>query len=124
MCEALGEQTQDHTLAQQYLNQGLISSSEAKTWPGRNMLLRALGIQRNIDPEVTEIKPESNQLFILCSDGLTDAVSEAQIRSTIKKGLEAEQPLQRSIDDLIKLANRNGGPDNISIVMVRVTRSA
>lgn len=114
----LQQLTEDHTLAQRYVNAGVIDPGDAKTWFGRNMLLKGLGIDKRVEPALTEVTAELGQVYLLCSDGLTDAVSDDRIAEVL-----GHRPL--SLDDavetLIDTANDNGGPDNISVVLIRIT---
>lgn len=115
--EQLQQLTEDHTLAQQYVNQGVIGAREAKHWVGRNMLVRGLGIDRKVKPGLTEATLQHGQVYLLCSDGLTDAVSDEEISTILRNEQESTES---TVDQLIQRANANGGPDNISVIVVRV----
>jgi serine/threonine protein phosphatase PrpC len=114
----LQQLTEDHTLAQRYVNAGVIDPGDAKTWFGRNMLLKGLGIDKRVEPALTEVTAELGQLYLLCSDGLTDAVPDDLIAEVL-----GHRPLSldEAVETLIDTANDNGGPDNISVVLIRVT---
>jgi len=106
--------TRDHTLAEHYVELGVMSAEEAKTWEGRNMLLRGLGIEGEIEPEANEGELKSGDTLIMCSDGLTDVCDDATIRDLT---LSSEGP-QHAVTRLIQAANEGGGPDNITTVVV------
>lgn len=113
----LEQLTEDHTLAQQYVREGLMNQNEADRWVGRNMLVKGLGIDAYVEPDINEDGLQPECIYLLCSDGLTDAVSDDLIAATLRKHGDS---LQDAVDRLITLANDNGGPDNISIVLARV----
>lgn len=110
--------TEDHTVSQQYVRRGVLSADAAQGWIGRSMLLRALGIDDDVDVDVTESVLMPEDCFLLCSDGLTDACSEEQIREELCQG---DTELEEIAARLIDLANANGGPDNVSVVLARVS---
>lgn len=115
----LEQLTEDHTLAQQYVREGLMNQNEADRWVGRNMLVKGLGIDTRVDPDINEEDLQPECMYLLCSDGLTDAVPDDLIAATLRKQSDS---LQSAVDTLINLANDNGGPDNISIILARVRR--
>ncbi len=106
--------TRDHTLAEHYIELGVMSAEEAKTWEGRNMLLKGLGIDGTIEPEGNEGEMLVGDTLVLCSDGLTDVCDDSEIRDLI---LSSEGP-QHAVTQLIAAANAGGGPDNITAVVV------
>lgn len=108
--------TEDHTLAQEYLKQGMINEDEAKTWAGRNLLMKGLGIESNVDPDLKIDPVKKNYLYLLCSDGLTDVVSDDVISQTLGAATDS---LEDTVNRLIELAIDNGGPDNISVILIR-----
>ena len=112
--------TEDHTLAQQYLNQGVLDENEARTWAGRNLLIKGLGIEQEVAPEIVTSPLNGDHLYLLCSDGLTDAAADDQISQTMSEILkDSPSDLQACADRLIDLANEYGGPDNTSVILVR-----
>lgn len=115
--DCLTQVTEDHTLAQQYLRQGVINEREARVWPGRNLLIKGLGIEPHVDPDICITDPAPGDVFMLCSDGLTEVVSDEFIASAMRDS--GTDGLETVVDRLINLANENGGPDNISVIMLR-----
>ncbi len=112
----LDQLTVDHTLAQQYVDQGLIAQARVDGWFGNNVLLKALGIDETIEPDINEGRVELGDLFLLCSDGLNEAVADSEIAEVLGRG---NGILEKKVEQLIDTANRNGGPDNISVILVR-----
>lgn len=113
----LHQLTEDHTLVQQYVNEGMISKNEGRTWAGRNLLTRALGIEDAITPTAGRTTLRAGQSFLLCSDGLTDVVNDDEITSILSR---PDQAAQTTADELVSLANANGGPDNISVAVLHL----
>lgn len=113
----LRQLTEDHTLVQQYINEGMISSTEGRTWVGRNLLTRALGIEDTIVPNCAETPLGAGQTYLLCSDGLTEPLDDEQITEVLS---DPAYSTQAAADELVARANANGGPDNISVALIRV----
>ncbi len=112
----LEQLTIDHTLAERYMSQGFITRQQADNWNGKNILLKALGIGEIITPDITEGSIRDDDLFLLCSDGLTDAMTDLDIEKLLQ---QAGNGLQQKVEQLITAANNNGGPDNVSVILVR-----
>lgn len=117
---SLHQLTEDHTLVQQYINEGMISSAEGKTWAGRNLLTRALGIEDTVSPTSGRATLCAGQTYLLCSDGLTDPLSDEQIAEILAG---PGQSAQEVADELVAKANANGGPDNVTVAVIRVRDS-
>ena len=109
--------TMDHTLVKQQLDQGLITQEEAKHHSFKNVILRAVGIQQNPSLDVLRGNVYPGDMFLLCSDGLTDMVED----DFIKNHLISENGIREKVDGLIQEANARGGKDNISAVLVQIT---
>lgn len=110
--------TQDHTYVQQLVEGGIISEKEASSHPNRNHLTQAVGVYYDVKPSVSElpIPCVSQDLFLLCSDGLTDLVKDAQIQEIMLSSTS----LQEVSEDLIDTAKHAGGEDNITVVLIRI----
>lgn len=113
----LQQLSHDHTHAQESVRLGLISADEARGGYGWNLLLKALGVDSAIEPDVISAPLMHGDIFLLGSDGLTDAVHDDEIKTRLSLG---NNQLPDMVEDLIDLANVNGGPDNISVALVRV----
>lgn len=104
--------TKDHSYVQQLVEDGKITREEASTHPKKNMLTKALGCTPYVEPDIRARNIEKNDIFVMCSDGLTNMVTEEKIYEIIK-----ENP-QKAADELIKQANNSGGYDNITVVII------
>jgi len=108
--------TLDHSLVQRQLDQGLITPQEARTHAMRNVILRAVGVDETPALDLIRGNFSSGDLFLLCSDGLTDPVDDADIADVLTKSL----PLTQKADELIELAKVGGGKDNITVVLIKI----
>lgn len=112
--------TTDHSKVEQLLAQGLISPHEAQTHPERHVLTRSLGGRANVQADVVTRELHVDDTVVLCSDGLTGAVSDAEITAHVR----GKADLERAASSLVKVANKRGGTDNISVVVFRVVEAA
>jgi len=112
--------TMDHSLLQELVDRGYYSQEEAQRSTNRNYVTRALGVEPNVDVEVQEVDVEKNDYFLMCSDGLPDMVEDEDIHLTINT---FNTNIDTVGEQLIKLTNDNGGRDNVSIIVVRITDS-
>jgi len=108
--------TKDQTYVNYLYNTGQISKEEMATHPRRHMLMNALGTYPSVEIDLT-IKPYDNQTLMLCSDGLYNNVSETTIASILK----GKDSPEEKVNELISIANTNGGSDNIGIVIWEAT---
>ena len=111
---ALHKVTKDHTYVGMLLNTGKISEETAKNHPGKNLLTRALGANDPIEIDIFDIDTSVKGLF-LCSDGLTNMLTDEQI----EKILNSDLPIEEAVVKLIRKANSRGGTDNISIAYLK-----
>ena len=114
---ALEQLTLDHSLMQDLINKGFYTPEEAKKNVKSNVITRAVGVEESVAPDVQEIEAEPGDLFLLCSDGLTDMVEDIEIEHRLQKHGD---DLATASDSLVALANKNGGRDNISVVLARI----
>ena len=105
--------TEDHTLVQQQVDEGLISSENVRHHPLRNVILRAVGLKKELVLDVLRGKTASGDLFLLCSDGLTDMVEDNQILEILLSDID----IHRKTEKLIEMAKAAGGDDNITVVL-------
>ena len=103
--------TTDHSLVQELVRRGTISSDDAKTHPQKNLITRAIGSEASIKVDVS-ITDYNHETVCICSDGLTNMLSDEQIKNII----ESSDSLQAGVDELIAFANKKGGADNITCV--------
>jgi PPM family protein phosphatase len=112
--------TRDHTLVQSLLDDGRINADEAATHPQRSLILRALDSRTDAEPDLSLREAQVGDRYLLCSDGLTDVVTEETLHRTL---MAIDDPAEAVIQ-LIDLANRAGGPDNITCIVADVIDSA
>ena len=108
--------THDHTLVQSLVDEGRISLDEAASHPQRSLLLRALDGRGEVDPDVSLREAQLGDRYLLCSDGLCSVVTAETIHHALSSAAEPDQAVRQLID----LANRGGGPDNITCVVADV----
>jgi len=109
--------TKDHSLLQEQIDNGLITPEQARYSQNKNLVTRALGIDPVVDAELTNCDARPGDVFLLCSDGLNDMVPDADIGMTIQT---LSSNLKLAAQQLVQLANDNGGRDNISVILVRI----
>jgi serine/threonine protein phosphatase PrpC len=112
----LKQLTKDHSLVQDQIDQGLITEAQARTHSMRNVILRAVGVRPSPALDTLRGPIFTGDLFMLCSDGLTDLVDDPAITNVLKCNTRAEQ----KIEDLMELAKHAGGKDNITVVLAEV----
>ncbi len=108
--------TSDHSVVQELIDGGLLSQEEAGASVSRNYITRALGIEPTVEVELGSSVAAPGDLFLLCSDGLTDHVEAAGLRDL----LSVDEALSARAAALVEAANRAGGSDNISVILVRL----
>ncbi|RPJ56660.1 MAG: Stp1/IreP family PP2C-type Ser/Thr phosphatase [Acidobacteria bacterium] len=111
----LSRLTQDHSLVQEQISRGLITPEEAKTHRLRHVVTRAVGGRDSVDVSVQEQGLQVGDLLLLCSDGLTDCVTDSEICRIMGTPARPEELCQ----ELVDTANRGGGDDNITVVLVQ-----
>ena len=109
--------TMDHSLLQELVDRGFYSAEEAQRAANKNYVTRALGVEPNVDVELQEAAVQKGDVYVLCSDGLSDMVEDDDIHLTIST---FSANLDTVAKQLIQLANDNGGRDNVSAVMAQV----
>ena len=115
--EGMEQVTRDHSLLQEQLDSGLITPEEAKLSQNKNLVTRALGIDPSVETEVHCYDAQPDDVYLLCSDGLSDMVEDDEIRLTLMT-LKTNPTL--TVQQLVQAANDNGGRDNISAMLIRV----
>ena len=109
----LEQLTRDHSLLQEQLDAGMITPEQAAQSPHRNLVTRALGIERSVDLEMHEHGAFVGDVYLLCSDGLSEMVTDSEISSVLLQNCDLSEKALL----LVALANDNGGRDNISVVL-------
>ena len=109
--------THDHSLLQEQIDSGQLTPEQAKYSLNKNLVTRALGIEAIVPADIAEYRLEAEDLYLFCSDGLTDMVEPPIVQNIVE---QKRADLKQAAADLIDLANSNGGRDNISVILVRV----
>lgn len=113
----LSQLTNDHSVLQEQLDAGLLSVEQAKTVNYKNYVTRALGVDIMADADLNTYDVKRDDIYLLCSDGLTDMVDDDEISLTLS---EHNDNLELAANTLIRKANLHGGKDNISVVLIQV----
>jgi protein phosphatase len=115
--DQLEQLTRDHSFSQELLDAGMVTEEEARILPAKNLVTRALGASPEIEPEVQELDVRSDDLILLCSDGLTEMVGSYEIAGLLAAQADMHETARRLVD----LANEAGGRDNVSVIVIKVT---
>ena len=111
--------TRDHSLLQEQIDSGIITADQAKHAQHKNLVTKALGIDPTVEPEVREYATRPGDIYLLCSDGLCDMVDDEDMGMTLQA---LGGNLKLAAQQLVQMANDNGGRDNVSVILVRVLR--
>jgi protein phosphatase len=109
--------TEDHSLVVEQVKRGIISAEEAEKSDMKNIITRALGAEEELTPTLDELIPFNNDLFLVCSDGLTDLVTDQELLEII---LNNKFFLDNALQNLIDKANERGGKDNITAILIKI----
>jgi PPM family protein phosphatase len=107
--------TEDHSLVNELVRSGQLSKEDAEHHPRKNVLLKAIGTEENIEVDVTTISWEENNYLLLCSDGLTNKVEDHEL----EKHIIESNSLEECVKALVDLANERGGEDNITLAIIQ-----
>ncbi len=105
--------TRDHSYVQDLVEQGSITQDEARTYPGKNIITRAVGVSEDIRVDFAEETLHEEDVLLLCTDGLTNYVTDEKIAEIIVSSTHFEYA-----EKLVQTANENGGGDNITVVTI------
>jgi PPM family protein phosphatase len=114
--------TQDHSLVEEQVRQGLMTRAEALRSPLRNVITRVVGTQSSVEADIAPLQVEPGDLFLLCSDGLSRELPDTRIEAALNllEGAPAtEAALETACAQLVQAANKAGGHDNITCLLVR-----
>lgn len=115
--ETLTRVTKDHSLLQEQMDSGMITAEDARNSKNKNLVTRAVGVEEIVLTEIHVYDVQIGDIYLLCSDGLNDMVEDGDIESVLF-AMQGNLPLAG--EQLIQMANDNGGRDNISVVLVKV----
>ncbi len=116
---ALEQVTKDHSFVQELIDKGLYTKEEARVSDKKNVVTRALGVAPFVEVETHEYPVEVGDVYLMCSDGLHDLVTDRDIERAF---LELNANLPELAGYLVQLANANGGKDNISVILARIVK--
>jgi serine/threonine protein phosphatase PrpC len=108
--------TDDHSLVEEFVRQGKLTPEEAEVHPQRSIITRALGPEPQVEVDTLTYPAKAGDVYLACSDGLTGMISEADVAEILRDTVSLDEAAQALID----AANRNGGRDNITVVLFRV----
>ena len=111
--ETIRQLTQDHSYVQTLVKEGTITKEEAKHHPKKNMLTKAIGCNAFVEPDVMVRGFQKGDTLVICSDGLTNMVSQEDIFKLVTNNFEIAPK------ELVNLANQNGGLDNITVITIK-----
>jgi serine/threonine protein phosphatase PrpC len=114
---AIRQLTRDHSLVWHLYESGVLEKSELSRHPQKNLITRSIGSHPQVEVDIEEGEGIPGDVYLLCSDGLTDGVGEEKLRSALAAN---ERPPQEIADHLVDAANEAGGPDNITAIVVRL----
>ena len=113
----LEQLTEDHSLVQELVNSGRLSEEEAGTHPQRSVITRAVGTEPDVDVDTFTVEAQPGDVYLICSDGLTDMIGDAEIHASLDS---AQGDLDQAARSLAAAANRGGGEDNITVVLFEI----
>jgi len=111
--------SKDHSLLQEQIDAGMLTKEQAKLSTNKNLVTKALGIDPAVEPEIHEYDAQPGDIYLMCSDGLSDMVSDDDIGMTLQ-ALGAN--LNLAVQQLVQMANDNGGRDNVSVILIKILR--
>jgi PPM family protein phosphatase len=115
--DTMEQLTEDHSLVNELLKSGKLSEAEAQAHPQKNVIIRAVGTDPDVDVDAFTIEAEEGDVFLICSDGLTDMVEDEDILEIVDRHRD---DLDKAVKELVQAANRGGGEDNITAVAFRI----
>ena len=117
---ALHALTFDHSLVGERVARGELTLEQARVHPSRHVITRAVGVVDVVAPDVASLRPRPGDVFVICSDGISAQLTDAEIRDCL---LERRGDLALAASDLVDLANARGGEDNATVVLVAIAES-
>lgn len=114
--EEIEQITRDHSLVEEMIRVGELQRKDARSHPDRNVITRAIGVRNPVRIDFFDVKLEDGDRILLCSDGLTNMVEDDEILHIVKRSSSLKEAAQK----LVTEANKNGGKDNISVVLAEV----
>ncbi len=112
----LRQLTEDHSLVQELIELGELSEKRARDYSHRNIITKAIGTEPYVDPSVHQVEVKSGDLILMCSDGLTDLLTDEEIEAIVA----SSQTIEKKAETLIQEAKRRGGHDNITVILMKI----
>ena len=106
--------TEDHSLVEEMVRMGEISKEQARNHPDKNIITKAMGVSDTVEPDYFDTDLQKGECLLMCSDGLSNMVSDGQIKEIV----DMRTDLESCAKELIRAANQNGGRDNIAVVLI------
>ena len=119
--DSMEQLTEDHSLVNELVKSGELTAEEAQIHPQRSVITRAVGTDPDVDVDVFTVAAEDGDVFLLCSDGLTDMVADVDILDLVDRN---RGDLEEAVRALVRFANKEGGEDNITAVAFRIAAAA
>jgi len=117
---AIEQLTEDHSLLNDYIKANKLSAEEIDAFPHKNVIVRALGMRESVQVDISRLDPQNNDLYVLCSDGLSGMITDPEILNIVDA---AAADIEGACNALIDAANEQGGVDNITCVVVKISES-
>ena len=117
--EAIWQLTRDHSLVQEKLRAGLITREQVKTDSMRNMITRSVGYEPRVEIDLFSFKPQSDHLFMICSDGLSGQLDDPTLLKIAQEQFFIQGNPEKAVTQYINTANSHGGDDNITCIVVQ-----
>lgn len=114
--EGIAKVTRDHSVVEDLLQQGRITPEEARNHPKKNLITRCLGTESEVDPDLYELKLKAGDRLLLCSDGLSNVLTDQEMLYEVLHGGSGETCCQRMLD----IALSRGAPDNVTAVLIEI----
>ena len=108
--------TKDHSLVQMMVSRGELTPEQARTYPGKNLITRAIGTEAVVECDIFHSRLESGECLILCTDGLSNLVDEQEILFEVVHGSNKKSGCER----LLEIAKNRGAPDNVTCVLIQI----
>lgn len=112
----LSQCTEDHSLANEYVRMGILSDEEVEYFPYKNVITRACGLTDYVEVDIYSEDLEAGDIYLFCTDGLTDMVRDDMVAELIQESGDLEQTCQ----SLVSRANENGGADNVTLILAQI----
>lgn len=113
----LEQRTEDHSLANEYVRMGILAAEDVEYFPYKNVITRACGLADEVEVDIHFEEMQPGDIFLFCSDGLTDMIHDTQLEQLLR----SEDDLEKLCNRLIEVANENGGEDNITVILAKVS---